>query len=65
MLIKLLENINKFKHHKRLIQKLIKNNLLMNDLQISDRGGCIIRDSENKENYRSMNNNIKNMIILK
>jgi hypothetical protein len=46
MLVHILLRIHKYKHHKRILDKLIHSNIVMHDLQISDKGGCILRDAE-------------------
>ena len=60
MLINILVNPNKYKHHKKLITKLVKVNLIMKDNTVSDKGGCIVRDSEYYPTY--MNQVVKTMI---
>jgi hypothetical protein len=60
MLIKVVENPTRFKHHMHIIKKLIKANLIMPNLETSDRGGLIVRDSE--EHAIEMNKIIRNII---
>jgi hypothetical protein len=61
-LIHILDNPLKYKHHKRIIRKLIDKNILMNDLMVSDKGGCIQRDSEI---YTAEMNRVLRMYIKK
>lgn len=46
MLINILINIHKYQHHKHIIDKLKKSNIVMPNLEISDKGGCLVRDAE-------------------
>jgi hypothetical protein len=63
MLLKILRggNIKPLLHHKRLVNTLIKRNILTIDKQISDKMGLIIRDSDIY--YTDMSQVLRNWII--
>lgn len=61
LLMEVLYNPIKYKHHKHLIDRLIKVNILMSNLEVSDKGGTIVRDYEE---HSYMNDTLK-LIIKK